>query len=79
MSEVEMDALAADRGMTRDEAFYFLSRHLPLRRDAEPEEIAACILFLVSDEASFVTGATLVADGGALVLDVGMLPYHEDA
>ena len=42
-------------------------RGIPLRRVAEPEELAACALFLASDEASFVTGATLVADGGQTV------------
>lgn len=40
---------------------------IPLRRVAEPEELAACALFLASDEASFVTGTTLVADGGQTV------------
>lgn len=34
------------------------------RRVAEPDEIAAPVCFLLSDEASFVTGALLVADGG---------------
>ena len=36
----------------------------PLKRLAEPEEIADAILFLASDEASFVTGHGLVVDGG---------------
>ena len=36
----------------------------PLRRFAKPEEIAAAILFLSSDESSFVTGSELTVDGG---------------
>ncbi len=35
-----------------------------LERFADPGEVANCILFLVSDDASFVTGSVLVADGG---------------
>lgn len=36
----------------------------PLGRMGKPEEVAACALFLASDEASFVTGSELVVDGG---------------
>jgi 3-oxoacyl-[acyl-carrier protein] reductase len=37
---------------------------IPMRRAASPGEIASCVRFLVSRTASYVTGATLVADGG---------------
>jgi cyclopentanol dehydrogenase len=36
----------------------------PMRRAAQPEEVGWCVVFLASDEASFVTGAELVVDGG---------------
>ena len=38
--------------------------HVPMARFGEAEEMASAALFLASDEASFVTGAALAADGG---------------
>jgi len=38
---------------------------IPLRRAGTPDEIAEAIVFLASDEAAFITGITLAADGGA--------------
>ncbi|MEA2347470.1 MAG: 3-oxoacyl-[acyl-carrier protein] reductase [Thermoleophilaceae bacterium] len=37
---------------------------IPARRAGRPEEVAACVRFLASEEASYVTGTTLVVDGG---------------
>src|SRR4051795_7649912 len=41
------------------------SQQVPMRRTGKPEEIANAALFLLSDEASFVSGAALPVDGGA--------------
>jgi acetoacetyl-CoA reductase len=38
--------------------------HIPVRRLGQPEEIARCVVFLASDDAGFVTGSTLSANGG---------------
>ena len=37
---------------------------IPVRRLGQPEEIARCVVFLVSDDAGFITGSTLSANGG---------------
>ena len=53
------------RGSTGSrEAFEAWEQRLPLGRAAQPEEVAPAILFLASDEASYVTGAEYVVDGG---------------
>jgi 3-oxoacyl-[acyl-carrier protein] reductase len=44
----------------------FVRERIPLGRAGTPEEVAAAYAFLASDEASFITGALLVLDGGQL-------------
>jgi NAD(P)-dependent dehydrogenase (short-subunit alcohol dehydrogenase family) len=38
--------------------------YLPMKRFGRPEEIARAVLFLACDDSSFVTGTTLLVDGG---------------
>jgi meso-butanediol dehydrogenase / (S,S)-butanediol dehydrogenase / diacetyl reductase len=73
MSNSEMDQIAAERGITREDAFRAVSANIPLRRIAEPEEIAGICVFLASADASFITGATIMADGGTSAVSAGML------
>ena len=44
-----------------------MERMVPLGRVGQPEEIASAIVFLASDDASYITGQTLIADGGIAV------------
>jgi NAD(P)-dependent dehydrogenase (short-subunit alcohol dehydrogenase family) len=52
------------RGIVNDDVVRELSAMTPLGRFGEPREVAAAIGFLVSEQASFVTGAELRVDGG---------------
>lgn len=76
MSERETRAIAAEQGMTAEELWAKLVDPIPLRRAADPEEIAACVEFLAGPGASFVTGSVLVADGGGSAVDVGTLGFR---
>jgi acetoacetyl-CoA reductase len=42
--------------------------HIPVSRLGEPEEIARCVLFLAADDAGFITGSTLSANGGQIMV-----------
>ena len=60
---------AKESGVDEESAFSRLTENVPLRRVAAPEEVASACLFLAGDESSFITGATLVVDGGLSVVD----------
>jgi 3-oxoacyl-[acyl-carrier protein] reductase len=60
------DQQAARTGKSHDEVLEAVGKGRPLGRLAEPEEIAAVIVFLASDRASYVTGAAWSADGGTV-------------
>jgi NAD(P)-dependent dehydrogenase (short-subunit alcohol dehydrogenase family) len=49
-----------------EEAQRQAGRAMPMRRIGRPEEVAAAVVWLCSDEASYITGATLAIDGGKL-------------
>jgi acetoacetyl-CoA reductase len=42
--------------------------HIPVRRLGESEEVARCVLFLVADDAGFITGSTLSVNGGQYMI-----------
>lgn len=50
--------------VTREQAMAESAAYLPLKRFAQPDEIARVVLFLACDDSSFVTGHLLLADGG---------------
>lgn len=70
----ELGKLAGDLG--RAEAYAMVTAEVPLRRAATPEEIASICTFLASPASSAMTGATVMADCGASVVDLPTLAFE---
>jgi NAD(P)-dependent dehydrogenase (short-subunit alcohol dehydrogenase family) len=54
-------------GQAQQQAAALFEQMIPLNRHALPEEVAAAVLFLASDESAFLTGAAVPLDGGMSV------------
>lgn len=77
MADSEMLHFAETAGLPSVEDGYAeVTRHVPLRRPAQAEEIASVARFLLSDEAAYVTGAVIVADGGAGAVDLPTIAFE---
>lgn len=75
MADEEMQPLMAAHGLSLEQAYQHVCRDVPLRRPASAQEIAQVCAFLCSTQASIITGATLVADGGSTIVDVPTLAF----
>jgi NAD(P)-dependent dehydrogenase (short-subunit alcohol dehydrogenase family) len=70
MLETSLGPLAEALGTDLDGVFGCISSMVPLRRTATPNEITGICSYLASDDSSFMTGAALLVDGGAAIVDV---------
>jgi NAD(P)-dependent dehydrogenase (short-subunit alcohol dehydrogenase family) len=61
--------LAAKAVLTSEEAKARIMSRTPMKRLGEPEEIAGVVAFLLSDAASYMTGETVLVDGGRMTLN----------
>ena len=69
MGDHDMDEMGRTHGVDREGAYELAHRQNPLGRPAQPEEIADVIAFLASPRAGYVSGATVMVDGGTTSVD----------
>ena len=69
-TEMLVNAMKSLSEAIKKDAMEVLTESVPLRHPASTEEITGAVSFLASDDASFITGAFLLVDGGAAIVDV---------
>jgi meso-butanediol dehydrogenase / (S,S)-butanediol dehydrogenase / diacetyl reductase len=69
-TEMLVNAMNGLSQAIKKDAFEVLTESVPLRHAATPDQITGAVSFLASDDADFVSGAVLLVDGGAHVVDV---------
>lgn len=66
-----------DVGWTQFPGIYEAQKRIPMQRFANPKEMAKLVCFIASDENSYMTGSSIVSDGGALLPAIPENEYME--
>ncbi|HEY5135335.1 MAG TPA: SDR family oxidoreductase [Candidatus Nanopelagicales bacterium] len=78
MADGEMAEFGQPFGLGVEEAYAAATGLVPMRRAADPLEVATAIEWLAGAESSYVTGAALVVDGGTIIVDGGTVAFDYD-
>jgi NAD(P)-dependent dehydrogenase (short-subunit alcohol dehydrogenase family) len=70
MNKKLVDPIAAKLKTDIEGGYKHFTRNVPLRRAAQPAEIAGLCSYLAGDDSAFMTGSELLIDGGASVVDL---------
>jgi NAD(P)-dependent dehydrogenase (short-subunit alcohol dehydrogenase family) len=69
-TEMLINAMKSLSEAIKKDAFEVMTESVPLRHATTPDKITGAVAFLASDDAEFITGAFLLVDGGASIVDV---------
>lgn len=64
------DPVLVEDGQFNEKRYQEMARRVPMKRFGRADEVAKVILFLASDDASYITGTEIIVDGGAQAQDV---------
>ena len=76
MGDEGMQEVVEKWGCSLEDAYWLCARDTPLRRPGEAAELAEVIAFLAGPKASYVSGATVVVDGGGMAVDGSSTAFH---
>lgn len=70
MNKKLVQPIADKLGADIEGGYKYFTKNVPLRRAAQPDEIAGLCSYLASDESAYMTGSELLIDGGAAIVDL---------
>jgi meso-butanediol dehydrogenase / (S,S)-butanediol dehydrogenase / diacetyl reductase len=75
MGDTAMEELGEARGTDREGAYRLVHERMPIPRPGDVDEVAGLVAWLLSAEAGYINGAAIPVDGGASVLDLGLMEF----